>query len=207
VKITTRTPPANLKFGGRIGPGLKLAAGTVVATIVSWFLGKKIEKIQQESLQRDLERARPEIEKTVQGQRLQALNLLAAGKPAFAVIRVSLEYQEWHQGPGLGYMPTAPGLKYLGLLQITDSRQEDMAEDGENHDYFNAPGSMAFTKYYKLWLEVTFSSEEIALYRAYRDEIAWYENEISKVTAQPDALRLSLDRNALVDRLKKALGE
>ena len=94
-------------------------------------------------------------------------------------------------------------------MEITDKDETTPKDknDGEEHDRFLAPGAMLTRSFYKMSLPLTFSDQEVDLYRDYLKEIEWYEEQIRNTPSVHDTMRLNLDRNQLVDRLKAALAD
>jgi hypothetical protein len=92
--------------------------------------------------------------------------------------------------------------KYLGT-EITD--KEENKSDGEEHsnstirkpaDVLLSGGGVRFhTYYYKISFPLTFSSQEIELYRAYMKEIEWYEAQAKTAPSAQDVQRLNQERN------------
>jgi len=52
---------------------------------------------------------------------------------------------------------------------------------------------------------ITASDEEVSLFRAYLDEINWYNEQMTHNSSVEDMRRLTRDRNALQARLDAAL--
>lgn len=209
---TTATPTGTLRFRGKIGPGMRTGATAIgsagVMLLMGWLLGKVIEKQQEASLARQMEEIRPAIEAAIKRDKEFALKLLADGKSAFATVRIMVKHQQHYDPGGMGYMPTAPSLEFVSLM-ITEKDQTTPKgqKDGEEHDYFLSPGAMLFKDFYKMSFPVTFSQDEIDLYRAYVKEIEWYEDRAKSSPSAPDTMRLNNDRDELVRRLKSALSD
>jgi hypothetical protein len=203
--------PGALRLGGKIGPGMKVAGGALVATaitlLLSWILSKIQEQLERESLDRQMEGFRPQIEADIQREKQRFLELLSDGKKSFATLRVSVE--KWDlivvqdPNPSGGSIPSSAKLSYLGL-EITDS--ELNKPDGEEHESVLGAGRRN-CYFYKISFPVTFSPEEVDLYKAYQNEIDWYDAQLQTAPSAEDALRLNLERNALIRKLNFALLE
>lgn len=214
-QVVTKTPRGLLRFNGRIGTGLKFAGGTVAVAVVTyllnWVLGGLIEKQQQEDLQRQHNAMASRIENIARTKILDALKLIAEGKRAFAVIRISINTTSMHMGEFAGWAESAPSVEYLGM-EIKEKAED--GPDGENRGQFSSPGAMLNQSFYKKSFEMTFTQEEIDLYRSYIKEIQWYDtyligealkNSGPKLT--PEGFQLvKQDRNDLLDKLYDAVG-
>lgn len=209
---TTKSPAGALQFGGKIGPGMKIAAGSLataaVMFLLSWLLGKLIEKQQEEDVRKKMESLQPTIEAAIKSEKEAALKLLVNGKKAFATVRIAVENQSNYQGGELGYMPTVPAIKYLSLeITETDETTPKDRNDGEKNDWFLAPGAMLHQQFYKMSLSLTFSRQEVDLYRAYMLEMSWYEAQGKTAASAQDVQRLNQDKNDLVKQLYTALAD
>jgi hypothetical protein len=111
-------PPAavkgiQLRFGGKIGRGLRIVGGNLVAVAVKllskWLLGKLIEKQQEESLNKQMEEFRPIIEDDIRREKHSSLKLLVDGKNAFATVRISITFFESHERE-TGWVTTGPSV-------------------------------------------------------------------------------------------------
>ncbi|MEZ5426664.1 MAG: hypothetical protein R2747_10390 [Pyrinomonadaceae bacterium] len=207
---TPSSPVGSLRFGGKIGPGLKIAGGTLavmaVQFLLGWLLGKLIEKQQEESVKRQMDGLRPTIESAVKKDKQIALKFLVDGKNAFATVRIMVENQDAYMGGGLGYSPTAPAIKFDSLT-ITDADETTPKDknDGEKHDRFLAPGAMLNQIFYKMSFPLSFTQQEVDLFRSYLREIAWFDEQLALGQAAQDIERLAQDKKDLIDRLNRAL--
>jgi hypothetical protein len=61
------------------------------------------------------------------------------------------------------------------------------------------------TDYFKTTVAIGASDEEVSLFRAYLDEINWYNEQLTYGPSNEDMLRLTLDRNALQAKMDAAL--
>jgi hypothetical protein len=188
---------------------MKVAGGALVATaitlLLSWILSKIQEQLERESLDRQMEGFRPQIEADIQREKQRFLELLSGEKKSFATLRVSVE--KWDlivvQDPPGGSIPSSAKLSYLGL-EITDS--ELNKPDGEEHEDVLGAGRRN-CYFYKMSFPVTFSPEEVDLYKAYQNEIGWYDAQLQTAPSAEDALRSNLEGNALIRKLNFALLE
>src|SRR5262249_41510766 len=133
-----------------------------------------------------------------------AMALIADGKKAFAVLRTSVESIDMHQGPDIGWAGSAPKLEYLGFVEI--SEKEVNEEESKQNDYFLAPGAMSLKTIYKTSAELQFGAEEVALYRAFQQELRWYEEQAEQAGDWETTKRLNADRDALAKKLDAAFG-
>jgi hypothetical protein len=80
------------------------------------------------------------------------------------------------------------------FLTITDS--ELNKPDGEEHEDVLGAGRRN-CYFYKISFPVTFSPEEVDLYKAYQNEIGWYDAQLQTAPSAEDALRLNLEEMRL----------
>ena len=59
--------------------------------------------------------------------------------------------------------------------------------------------------YFKTTVAIAASDEEVSLFRAYLDEINWYNEQLTYGPSNEDMLRLTLDHNALQAKMDAAL--
>lgn len=212
-----KTPPGGLRFGGKIGPGLKVAGGTfiviAVQLLIQWLTGKIDAERQKEALKKKMEAHRSAIEADVKRNKQSALTLLAEGKKAFATVRISTTKTNIPQISaipmgGVEILNIDLDLDYLGL-KITD--KEENKPDGEESGILKDMPLLSAGTYYKnfylMSFALTFTDEEINLYRNFLKEIKWYEAQIESSPSAEDSQRLSADRDKLFDKLNASLTE
>lgn len=204
--VTTKSPAGSLRFGGKIGRGLKIAGGSLVAIAVSLILGWLLGKMKKDELDKQMEGHRPNIEKDIRNKKQEALNFLAGGKKAYATSHLTImTTSAYDGGPDGTHMveETDPVLRYVSL-EITDS-EINKVEKEEDTQYRG--GLNMNIKYYSVSFELNFSAEEIELYRAYLKEMQWFDSQIKIAPSAEDAQRLIKDRNEMVSQLNMALAE
>lgn len=216
--VVAKSPVGSLQFGGKIGRGLKIAGGTLVVVgvqiLIQWLTSKLDAKRREAELKKKFETFVPTIESDVRFRKQSALVFLAAGKKAFATIRLSYSKSNF---PSMSPVPSAGAevlsseleLDYLGL-EITD--KDETGADGDEHGVIKdiLPLAGTYDKYFhKSSYEITFSQQEIDLYQAFSKEIAWYDAQIqpSSSTTPEDLLSLSQERIKLIDKLSVALAD
>jgi hypothetical protein len=220
---TPATPAGHLKFGGKIGPGLKVAGsrigpgwkavggalGLVAMNLLIQWLGAKYKaKADEAKLNKELEALRPTILSAIPQHKEKALALLAAGKSAFATVRLSIIMTS-DMDLDIGWMENPPTLEKKFSVEITDKSFSNpdgsMTEDGSETEYGFA--TRLNRHYFKLSLTMTFEQEEIDLYRAYQKELAWYDDQIAKANNGFAGVHLAEDRYKLQAKFKAALVE
>lgn len=200
---TTKSPAGRLQFGGKIGTGLKIAGGTLVAFAVSILLGWLFGKMKKDDLEKQMEAHRPTIEKDVRLQKQNALNLLVEGKKPFATVHLTVMTTSAYDGGPDGshtLEETDPVLRYVSA-EITDT-EINKVEKEEETKYGDLEMKIV---YYTASLPLTFTPQEVELYRSYRRETEWFEEQIKTAPSAEDAQRLIKDKNNLNDQLNKAL--
>lgn len=201
-KPVPKSPIGRLRFGGKIGPGLRIAGGTLLqiaaVLLLNWLASKFIQKVSEDHFKKQIEAFQPEIEATVRRKKHTALKLLADGKEVFATIRVEALIMTTitEDGP----IDSLPYVKLLNL-QITD-KEENKPDGEETSSSFPISETRNF---YKMSFRLTYSEQEIDLFRAYLKEIEWYETKIKTAPSAQDVTRLNQDRNDLIKQLNKAM--
>ena len=206
-------PSGTLQFGGKIGKGMKIAGQAIapallqaaIVALIDLILGPIRNKMRREFLEDDFKRAGPDIVRDIKRHKSDALSLLADGKRAYAAIRISILTQDFNDAfnPMIsGSIP--PKLTYKGAT-ITDKFSPDLVPDGGDRDVL--PELVMEENFYIIYEEVTFSPEEVELYRNYVQERTWYEDQIGSVESREDRQRLTDDFNKLVVRFNSAMDE
>ena len=199
-----KTPPGRLRFAGRIGPGMKVAGGAIIGIAVGlllrWLVGKFLDKINREEIERQFAALRPEIERDIRAKKEEALWLVSGGAKAFAVVRMATTTftdVTGEQGP------STPELSYVSL-QVSDT--EINGPDGSERNS-SIPAVLIDKDYFNMSFAMTFSDEEVNLYRAYIKEMQWYDAQIMSAPSAQDQQRLASDREELMRKMQGALAK
>jgi hypothetical protein len=211
--IVSATPRGFLKFNGKLGPGIKTVGGSLLAIAISlflqWLLGKFMESVISSEINRQLKNLEPEVQAKIKQNKSQVLFILAEGRKAFAELRFAVESVTTpdFSPAGIGSIAGSTGFPTVSLkdFQITD-RELPKGGIADGTEMAMA-GSYArtTTNYFKTTVAITASDEEVSLFRAYLDEINWYNEQMTHNSSVEDMRRLTRDRNALQARLDAAL--
>ena len=211
--IVPKTPQGFLKFNGKLGPGIKIVGGSLLALAISlfvqWLLGKFMESLIRSEINRQLANLEPDVQAKVKQTKSQVLFILADGKKAFAELRFAVESVTTIDPTpfAVGSIAGATGFPTVSLkdFQITD---RELPKGGVTDGTEMAmAGSYArtTTDYFKSTVALTASDEEVSLFRAYLDEINWYNDQLTYAPSTEDMRRLTRDRDALQAKLNMAL--
>lgn len=201
---TPKSPVGSLKFGGKIGPGIRFIGGTLIQIAITILITWLLNKLQKDAMEKQMEELRPAIEADVKRKKQDVLDLLVEGKNAYAVLRFSFTntYQADSGPDGAGgLLETDPVIRYLGL-QISD--KETNRRDGVDDSHVTF-GVTLQIQYYLTSIPVTFSQEEVELYRSFEKELDWYDSQLQNSPSIEDTQRLAKDRENLVKQLNQAL--
>jgi hypothetical protein len=207
---TPKSPPGTMRFGGRIGPGLRIAGGALlligIQVLLQWLLGKIIQKQQEEEINRQFEKLRPRIEADIRRHKAAALQLLIDGRNAFATVRLAVVVEELFIVDE--FVPSPPTLEHI-ITAITDKDETTPknADDGVEFDHFVAPGIRSTKTFYKMSFPLSFSQEEVELYRSYVKDLLWYDAQIEVASSSEERARLSKEQDGLIAKLNAALAE
>ncbi len=202
------TPRGALRFGGKIGPGLRGTAGEVGGVIamigLQLLMSLLIERSRRLRLDDEMKRLGPRIDQDIRSRAAEVAELLSTGKRAFANITMIRIERTINTGVG-GYSTTVSELPKLefGGLAITDQEVKVPEAEIVEERQFNFDNVVE--RYRSTFsVEVTLSKEEVDLYKAFVKEINWYESALANATAREDVLRLSRDKVALETKLRAA---
>lgn len=203
---TPKTPRGALTFGGRIGPGLKFVGGSLIAIAVTLLLNWLMGKLAKDDLDMQFKELQPKIESDIQSQKRKSLQFLVEGKQAFATVLLSLvSHYQADSGPdgAGGILETMPKLSYESL-QITDAE----VKKADTTDFQDFPGGVTMKKiYHTISIPLTYSQQEVELYRSYLNEINWFDEQLKISPSAEDTERLTKDKKELVEKLEKALSD
>jgi hypothetical protein len=213
--IVPATPRGFLKFNGKLGPGIKTVGGSIIALAVTlfigWLLGKFMEAGIRSGITKQLAGLEPDVQEKLKLNKSQVLFMLADGKRAFAELRFAVEtvttpdFNPMSAGvsgiAGQTYFPTVA----LNNFQITDRElPKGGVPDGSDMAMAGTYARVS-TDYFKATVEITASDEEVSLFKAFLDELKWYEFQITHAPSAEDMNRLNRDHQALQAKLNAAL--
>jgi hypothetical protein len=211
--ITTSTPSGALRFGGKLGPGIKTVGGGVLIIVINlflqWLLGKFMEQVIRSEINRQLADLEPEVQKKLQREKSKVLFILAEGRKPFAEMRFALASTTtpdpipFNAGSLAGQTPFP--VASLSDFQITDrALPKNGVEDGTEMK-MEGTYARSTTNYFKTTIEITASDEEVSLFRAYLKELKWYNEQLALGLSVEDVRRLTRDRDVLQAKLDAAL--
>jgi hypothetical protein len=213
--VTPATPKGLLRFNGKLGPGIKTVAGSLLAIAVtlflSWLLGKFMESAIRSEISRQLANLEPEVLAKINQNKSQVLFILAEGGKAFAELRFAVETTTTPDfNPYTAPLSGISGQTGFPTVSLNDFRITDHelpkggVADGSEMKMAGTYARVT-SEYFKTTVELTASDEEVRLFRAYLDEINWYNDQLSQAPSVEDERRLTRDRDALQARLDLAL--
>jgi hypothetical protein len=215
--ITPATPRGLLRFNGKLGPGIKTVAGSLLALAItlflSWLLGKFMESLIRSEINRQLANLEPDVLAKVKQHKSQVLFVLAEGRKAFAELRFSIETDTMPDfNPNTAWVSGIAGQTGFPTVELNDFHITDKelpkggVADGST---MKVEGTYVRvdTDYFKTTVELTASDEEVKLFRAYLDELNWFDDQISNGPSAEDMRRLNQDRAALQAKFDSALAD
>jgi hypothetical protein len=211
--ITPATPKGFLKFGGKLGPGIKTVAGGLLAIAITlflqWLLGKFMESLIRSEINRQLADLEPQVQAKIMQNKSQVLFILSEGRKAFAELRFAVESvttPDFTPG-GVGSIAGQTGFPTVSLKDFRITDQELPKGGVADGSEMAMAGSYARTDtdYFKTTLAIAASDEEVNLFRAYLDEINWYNEQLTDAPSPEDMRRLTRDRDALQAKMDAAL--
>lgn len=199
-KPVPATPVGRLRFQGKIGPGLKsfvkgtamsLAAGAALM-LVGWLLQKFLDELQLKNIAK-------KVEEDASHRLAEIAEIQSSGRNAY--VNVTIELFETEQTVFVaGFADT----------QMVSTQQYRLANVEISDKNINKPFADKWDKIERITGSVTYyttastnsmqvglSDDEIDLYKAYKNEILWYENTLSQVSAEQDVRRLSREKMEL----------
>lgn len=185
---------------GRIGPGLKAIGGTAamigLSILIDYIWGKILGKILEEEM-RKLE---PTVRRELSARTSEIAQLLADGQTAFAIVHIVIAEGSMRSMEGNSF-PLPPKVEFIDLRIGTSA--------------VNSEGPPVTERSFRVEIakhDVTYSfaaelpQDEVDLYRAYRLEMQWYDEQLSNPSlADQDLTRLVEDRRRLADRFAEAM--
>jgi len=215
--VTPATPKGLLRFNGKLGRGIKIVGGSLLAIVITlflqWLLGKFMESLIRSEITRQLANLEPDVLGKIKQNKSQVLFIMADGRKAFAELRFAIDAVTTPDfvlpsamGSGIAGQTGFPTVS-LNDFRITDHElPKGGVADGSD---MKVAGTYARvdTNYFKTTVEITASDEEVRLFRAYLDEINWYNDQLTQAPSVEDERRLTRDRDALQAKLDLALGD
>ncbi|HYP15047.1 MAG TPA: hypothetical protein VEQ63_14055 [Bryobacteraceae bacterium] len=203
------TPPGRLRWGGKIGSGLRGVGGSVGGAIamlgLQYLAGLLIERSRKLRLDDEMKRLGPDIDKAIRARVTEVANVVAAGKRAYANITVIRIERTLSAGVG-GYSTTVAELPKLEFEAVAISDQDLKIPEAELKEQRQFHFDNVVERYRCTFsVEIELTQEELDLYRAYANEIRWYEAELANATSRDDVLRLSKDKAALETKFRAAV--
>ena len=197
--VPSNTPRGGIT-GGRIGPGLKVAGGMAAMLALQFLVQFIWAKLLGKMLDDEMKKLEPEIRAALGGNIQEVAERLSNGSQAYAVVTVIIT--EGTMGlPEGGSAPLPPKAK-LDSLRISDHE-----EKGEGPTTTERSFRVEITHHAVTYsFEVSLLPEEVSLYRAYRLEMQWYDQQIQNPNlARQDLARLVEDREKLVAQFRQAI--
>ncbi len=206
-KPVPATPVGKLRFQGKIGPGLKsfvkgtamsLAAGAALM-IMGWLLQKFLDELQLKNIAQ-------KVEEDASHRLTEIAEIQSSGRNAY--VNVTIELFETEQTvfvPGFADTQMVSTQQYrLAKVEITDKNiNKPFADKWDKIERIT--GSVTYyTTASTNSMQVGLSDEEVELYKAYKNEILWYENALSQVSAEQDVRRLSREKVELEAKFRAA---
>jgi hypothetical protein len=185
---------------GRIGTGLKVVGGTAAMIglqfLVDWIWGKIMDKMLEE----EMRRLQPEVDAAFRTVVVDAAELLANGKPAFAIVTVEIKSGSMRSVEG-GDFPLPPKLRLVSLSIGPAAVKSE--------------GPVATERTFRAQVdtrEVVYSfgadlpQDAVELYKLFRAELQWFDQQLAAPgVSDQDASRLFGDREKLLVRYRDAL--
>ena len=192
--ITPATPKGFLRFGGKLGPGLKTVGGGILALAISlflqWLLGKFMEAVIRSEINRQLANLEPEVQAKIQQSKSQVLFILADGRKAFAELRFAVESVTTpdFSPAGVGNIAGQSGFPKVSLsdFRITDQELPKGGVADGSHSEMAGSYARADTDFFKMTVALGATDEEVSLFRAYLDEINWYDEQLTHSPSPED---------------------
>jgi len=180
-------------------------AAVIGVSIILNYLGNKLIGHIHEGIIRDaIKGFEPEIQKRIANQKRRALELLADGKKAYAVVTYIITYY-YTLDPdpvGGGWDQSAPGVK-LDSVQIGSTEMNGSWETKTDTNF----GQRVERTPYAFSAELSVDKEDVESYVAARDEIKWYENALKNENLnQQDKDRLTKEKKILDDKMQELFG-
>jgi hypothetical protein len=187
-------------MGGKIGPGLKVAGGMVAMLALQFLVEFIWAKILGKMLEDEMRKLEPTISAEVSSHIQEIAELLSNGKRAFAIVTVTITEGSFGLPEG-GSAPLPPKAEFVRLLI------GDHEEKGEGPERVERAFRAQVTHHDVTYsFEVTLPPAEVDLYRAYKLEMQWYDEQVrDRNPAKQDFDRLVADRANLAAKFNRAL--
>ncbi len=192
--ITPATPKGLLRFNEKLGPGMKSVGGSLLAIAVTlflaWLLGKFMDSVIRSEINRQLANLDPDVMAKIRQNKSQVLFILSEGRKAYAELPFSLETvttpdfnpaSAW--ASGIAGQTSFPTVK-LNDFHITDKELPKGGVPDGSEMKMEGTYARSDASYFKTTVELTASEEEVTLFKAYLDEINWYD-EATDAQRQP----------------------
>jgi hypothetical protein len=173
VRLVVRAP-VNPKIGflkGAVG----FFVGAVILILLNYLVGRQIQKIYNDMIEKQLKALEPDVQASLQRQRRKIMSILDNGQKAYAIVNVEISYfMSLDPDPeGGGWDQSAPGVE----LKWVDVR--DYKVEGAGDEHIDAMiGQRYHTTPYTMASELIVSKDDLDRYRAALEELDWYETTL-----------------------------
>jgi hypothetical protein len=184
------------KIGSKIKAGAIVVGGVVFNNVLRFFAGKIYEHYAQQALDEQFDKIRPQIDKDIRSHKEEALKLVAAGRPAFAVTVIKI----WTNSDFVTDQGTSmPVVEYHGLT-ISDTKKESKTSDRKFYI-----GNYNDTDVYTTSTPITFDKDFVDMYKDYLKQIAWYQEQIAATPYIAERQKLDQDLMGMIGDMRKIL--
>jgi hypothetical protein len=170
-----------------------------------------MESLIRSEISRQLANLEPDVLAKIKQNKSQVLFVLSEGRKAFAELRFAVETTTTPDfNPFTAPMSGIAGQAGFPTVSLNDFRITDHelpkggVADGSDKKMAGTYARVD-SDYFKTTVELTASDEEVRLFRAYLDEINWYNDQLTQAPSVEDERRLTRDRDALQAKLDLAL--
>lgn len=202
--VPSAVPRGPLTRGGRIGPGLRAVGGTLLVLGVQILIGYLKGKLEQSFIEKKMKDLEPKIDQELARRIVEVAEIQLGGKKPYANITVRVREAALTTGfveDGNQWLDPE-----IDLAEVTVSdRIIEKYEAPKLNELKWTSAWVEGTKACTYSIEVALSKEEVELYRAFKLEFQWLENQLRGLLANEDVLRLSQEKITLEERFRQAL--
>lgn len=205
-KPVPATPVGRLQFQGKIGPGLKtFVKGTaksvgagIALMIVGWLLQKFLDELRMKEIAK-------EVEERASHKVTEIAEVQSSGRNAYVNVTIELFETEQTVVIPMAEPQMVMTQQYrLANVEISDKNiNKPFADKWDKVERITGTVTY-YTTASTNSIQVELSEEEIELYKAYKNEILWYEKALSEVSAEQDVRRLSREKIELETKFRAA---
>jgi len=192
------TPPA-----GRLGAGVRALGGSLAMLGISILANLLRAKLEQSRLEDAMKKLEPKIREKLEGQAVRVLEIQSAGRKAFGIVTIVVVE---HTAINIASGNMMSGLLEVQLTDVTIGDKEAPREKakGELRMERNPIGNTAYQPYTYSFELAAFPKEQVDVYRALKQELQWYEDQLTNnpTLAPQDRSRLSLDKIKVEQKIR-----